>query len=302
MKKPNIQIVEVGPRDGLQNEKTIIPTAIKLAFIHKLIASGLRTIEATSFVPAKSIPQMADHEQLITQLLKNSQVRFPVLVPNQTGLANALRCKVKNIAVFASASETFSQKNLHRSISESLKEYGMVTQEALRHGISVRGYVSCTLGCPYEGKVPLAQVLKVATALYDAGCTEIALGDTIGVGTPKAASSMLKTVASEIPIANLAIHFHDTYGQALANILACLDVGVQTIDSSVAGLGGCPYAKGASGNVATEEVIYMLEGLGLHTGVDLSALIQAAEFICAHLDHGNRSKVAIALLAKKSNH
>lgn len=296
----NIKIVEVGPRDGLQNEKEIVPTDIKIQFIHKLMESGLKVIEASSFVSPKWVPQMSDHELIVTQLPQESSIQFPILVPNLKGFENALRCQVKDIAVFAAASETFSQKNINRSITESLKEFTGITKLAIKHGMRVRGYISCVLGCPYEGKVALTQVVKVAKALYEAGCYEISLGDTIGVGTPSAAKLMVKAVLSEIPISKLALHFHDTYGQALANILACLDLGIATMDSSVAGLGGCPYAKGATGNVATEEVIYMLHGMGLKTGIDLDKLIEAGEYICQYLKRPNRSKVAIATLAKHS--
>ncbi len=295
-----INIVEVGARDGLQNEKEVVPTDVKLTLIATLIASGLTTIEATSFVSPKWVPQMADHEQIMQNLPLAPNVRFPALVPNMKGLENALRCGTKDIAVFAAASETFSQKNINRSIDESLNEFALVTKEALKAGLRVRGYVSCVLGCPYEGKVSHSAVIKVATALFEAGCYEISLGDTIGVGTPLSAKAMLKAVSNAIPIHQLALHFHDTYGQALANILACLELGVNTIDSSVAGLGGCPYAKGATGNVATEEVVYMLNGLGLKTGVDLNTLIAAGEYICHYLKRQNRSKVAVATLAKKS--
>lgn len=293
------KIVEVGPRDGLQNEKTVVPTDIKIELIQRLMASGLRTIEATSFVSPKWIPQMADHDQVANRLPQTEQVHFPVLVPNLKGLDNAIKAGVKDIAVFAAASETFSQKNINRSIADSLREFSEIVTLARAQGLRVRGYVSCVLGCPYEGKVPLSQVAKVASALYQAGCYEVSLGDTIGVGTPKAAHQMLKTVATEIPIDHLAIHFHDTYGQALANLYACLELGVQTADSSVAGLGGCPFAKGATGNVATEEVVYMLQGMGVETGINIDKLIEAGEFICHYLKISNKSKVAVAMLAKK---
>jgi hydroxymethylglutaryl-CoA lyase len=296
----NINIVEVGPRDGLQNEKEIVPTDVKIEFINRLLSSGLSTIETTSFVSPKWVPQMADHEQVVSQLPKNSAAHFPVLVPNQKGLDNALRYQINDIAVFAAASETFSQKNINRSIDESLQEYSRLIQQALQAGMRVRGYVSCVLGCPYEGKIALSQVVKVASTLFQAGCYEISLGDTIGVGTPLAAKEMVKSVMTEIPSSKLAVHYHDTYGMALANIFACLDLGIATVDSSVAGLGGCPYAKGATGNVATEEVVYLLHGLGCKTGVDLEKLIQAGEYICHYLKHANRSKVAVAMLAKKS--
>ena len=300
MIEQNINIVEVGPRDGLQNEKEIVPTDVKIEFINRLLSSGLSTIETTSFVSPKWVPQMADHEQVVSQLPKNSAAHFPVLVPNQKGLDNALRYQINDIAVFAAASETFSQKNINRSIDESLQEYSRLIQQALQAGMRVRGYVSCVLGCPYEGKIALSQVVKVASTLFQAGCYEISLGDTIGVGTPLAAKEMVKSVMTEIPSSKLAVHYHDTYGMALANIFACLDLGIATVDSSVAGLGGCPYAKGATGNVATEEVVYLLHGLGCKTGVDLEKLIQAGEYICHYLKHANRSKVAVAMLAKKS--
>jgi hydroxymethylglutaryl-CoA lyase len=300
MMQNKVTIVEVGPRDGLQNEKAIVPTEIKLELIARLIKSGLTTIETTSFVSPKWVPQMADHEQVVSQLPKNTQLHFPVLVPNMKGLENALRCGVKDIAVFAAASETFSQKNINRTISQSLQEYIPLIQTALKQGLRVRGYVSCVLGCPYEGKIDVNAVVKVAKALYEAGCYEISLGDTIGVGTPVKARELVKAVMQNMPIEKIAAHFHDTYGQALANLYPCLELGVRTIDSSVAGLGGCPYAKGATGNVATEEVIYMLEGMGLESGVSLDLLIEAGSFICHHLNRENRSKVAVAMLAKKS--
>jgi hydroxymethylglutaryl-CoA lyase len=297
--KEAIKIVEVGPRDGLQNEKTIVSTEVKIALITQLIDSGLTTIEATSFVSPTAIPQMADHEAVVARLPNIAGVQFPVLVPNQQGLENALRCGVKNIAVFAAASETFSQKNIRRSIDQSLQEYGQVIANAKQAGLGVRGYVSCVLGCPYEGNVPVSMVVKVAKALFDAGCEEISLGDTIGIGTPIKAQQMVAAVQEHIAIEKLAVHFHDTYGQALANIYACLERGIRIIDSSVAGLGGCPYAKGATGNVATEEVVYMVEGMGFTTGVVLEKLIAAGQYICQQLDKKNQSKVAIALLAKK---
>lgn len=297
--KSTIHIVEVGPRDGLQNEKAVIPSEIKLELIEKLIQAGLKTIEATSIVSPKWVPQMADHENIISNLPHTADVRFPVLVPNQKGLDKALALGVKAIAVFASASETFSQKNINRSIEDSLKEYNTVIKTALENGLHVRGYVSCVLGCPYEGEIDPKNVLTVAQALYQAGCYEISLGDTIGVGTPSKARHLVKFIANEIPVEKLALHFHDTYGQALSNIYACLDLGIQTVDSAVAGLGGCPYAKGATGNVATEEVVYMLAGMGIHTGIDLDLLIQAGEFICRYLKQPNHSKVAAAVQAKK---
>ncbi len=298
MTKTSIKLVEVGPRDGLQNEKGFVSTEVKLKFIQLLLASNLKYIEATSFVSAKAIPQLADHEQLFIALPSHS-AHFSALVPNLKGLDNALKCHVQNIAVFAAASETFSQKNIHHSIADSLFEYAKVIKKAKEHKLKVRGYVSCALGCPYEGKVSLSQVAHVATKLYEAGCDEIALGDTIGVGTAKAAKTMVKAVSTHLPINNIALHFHDTYGQALANILACLELGITTLDSSVAGLGGCPYAKGATGNIATEEVLYLLNGLGLETGVSLDKLIEAGDYICSQLKIANRSKVATAMIAQR---
>lgn len=287
-----IKIVEVGPRDGLQNEKTIVSTEVKLGFIDRLVLSGLKNIETTSFVSPQWVPQMADHEALMKQLNAVPDVRYSVLVPNEKGLQKAIDCRVKDIAVFAAASETFSQKNINRTIEQSLTEYKNIIHLATHENIRIRGYVSCVLGCPYEGKIPLSQVVKVAETLYDAGCEEISLGDTIGVGTPFAARQMLLAVAEAVPMAQLAIHFHDTYGQALANILACIEEGVSTVDSAVGGLGGCPYAKGTTGNVATEEVVYMLQGMGLDTGIDLTKLIEAGNYICHALNQPSRSKVA----------
>lgn len=300
MMQTRVNIVEVGPRDGLQNEKINLTTDIKIEFIQRLLEAGLHTIEATSFVSPKWIPQMADHAELVKALPQDPFAHFPALVPNEKGLENALACGVKDIAIFAAASETFSQKNINRSIQESLTEYAKLCERAIKAGLRVRGYVSCTLGCPYEGKVPLSQVVHVAQSLSAAGCYEISLGDTIGVGTPKAALEMVKAVATEIPIQELAVHFHDTYGQALANIVPCLELGIRTIDSSAGGLGGCPYAKGATGNVATEEVVYMLQGMGIETGVSLDKLINASEFIYQALQQKNRSKVAQAILAKRT--
>lgn len=289
-----IKIVEVGPRDGLQNEKQLVPTQQKIEFIHKLMQSGLTTIEATSFVSPKWVPQMADHNELMGKLDQN-QAQYIVLVPNHKGLENALAAGAKSIAVFAAASQTFSKKNINQSIENALTQYRSIIQSAKQQNIWVRGYVSCVLGCPYEGEISLATVAKVAESLFEAGCDEISLGDTIGVGTPLKATRMLQEVGRQIPIDKLAVHFHDTYGQALANIFACVQEGIRIVDSSCAGLGGCPYAKGASGNVATEEVVYMLEGMGYHTGIDLNKLIQAGKYICNHLHIQNRSKVAASL-------
>lgn len=294
-----IKIVEVGPRDGLQNEKKIIPAETKIQFIEKLIAAGHKTIEITSFVSPKWMPQMADHQVIAEHFAhQDSACQFMALTPNLKGLENAHQAGIKQIAVFTAASETFTQKNINCSIRQSLNNFQQLLIQAKKYNMRVRGYISCALGCPYEGHISEKTVLDIATALYDAGCYEVSIGDTIGVGTPSRARVLIKQLQNHIPAQNLAIHFHDTYGQALANILACLEEDITIIDSSVSGLGGCPYAKGASGNVATEEVLYMLHGLGLITSVDLNKTIMAGDFICKALGIANRSKVANAILAK----
>jgi hydroxymethylglutaryl-CoA lyase len=291
----SIRIVEVGPRDGLQNEKTLVPTATKLDLIERLGAAGHRCIEATSFVSPKWVPQMADATEVMQGLNRRAGVRYPVLVPNLQGYERARAVGAEEIAVFGAASEAFSRKNINASISESLERFAPVIERARADGVAVRGYVSTVLGCPYQGEVPLADVVRVAGTLYRMGCYEVSLGDTIGVGTARKARQMLEAVAGEVPIAALACHFHDTYGQALANLYACLEAGVTVIDASVAGLGGCPYAKGASGNVATEDVVYLLQGLGLDCGVDLAALADTGRWISAELGRTNGSKVGHAL-------
>lgn len=303
-----VKIVEMGPRDGLQNESISLPLQIKVEFIEKLLESGLKNIEAGSFVSPKWIPQMADTAEVLLALKtyqKDTSLHFPVLVPNLKGLENALDAGVKEIAIFAAASETFSQKNINCSIEESLSRFKevmdkikQVTKEKGTPPILIRGYVSCALGCPYEGHIEPLSVVKVSKALFDLGCYEISIGDTIGVGTPNSARAVFKMLSQEIPVNALAMHFHDTYGQAIANIYACLELGVRTIDSSTGGLGGCPYAKGASGNVATEDVLYLLHGLGMETGVDLEKIVQTAYFICDKVKHPPRSKVALALKEK----
>lgn len=292
-----VQIVEVGPRDGLQNEPTERPvsTAVKLELIGRLADAGLRRIEATAFVSPRRIPQMADHEALLRSLPARAGVRYSVLTPNLQGVQAALAAGAQEVAVFGAASETFSQKNIHCSIDESLQRFEQVVEAARRHGIPVRGYVSCALGCPYEGPIAPAAVAHVAGALHAMGCYEISLGDTIGVGTPAATLTMLDACAARVPRAQLAGHFHDTYGQALANVYAALQAGIAVFDASVAGLGGCPYAPGASGNVATEDLLYLLQGLNIQTGVQLPALLQADRFICAALGRPTRSRVAQAL-------
>ncbi len=289
-----VRIVEVGARDGLQNEKTIVPAAIKIALIDRLSATGLRTIEATSFVSPKWVPQLADAAEVYAAIKKAPGVRYPVLVPNMQGYERALAVGVDEIAVFAAASEAFSLKNINASIAESLERFAPVLERAKKDGVAVRGYVSTVLGCPYQGEVPLADVVRVAKTLHAMGCYEISLGDTIGIGTPAKARAMLAAVASEIPMTALAIHFHDTRGQALANILACLELGVSVIDSAVAGVGGCPYARGASGNVASEDVVYMLHGMGVATGVDLDRLVDTGRWLSEQLARDNGGKVGKA--------
>lgn len=289
-----VKIVEVGPRDGLQNEKTIVPTEVKIRLIDMLSEAGLPVIEATSFVSPKWVPQMADQEEVMRGLHKKPGVNYPVLTPNLKGFQAAVKAGAKEVAIFGAASELFSKKNINCSVEESLVRFEEVMTAAKQEGVSVRGYVSCVLGCPYEGKVSPSKVAEVAKRLYSMGCYEVSLGDTIGVGTPGGMTEMLNAVKKELPVEALAVHCHDTYGQALANILVALQNGVSVVDSSVAGLGGCPYAQGASGNVATEDVVYMLHGLGIHTGVDLPRLLDAGSFICHSLNRRTNSKVAQA--------
>ena len=290
----HIRIVEVGPRDGLQNEKTIVPTPVKIELVDRLSATGLQTVEATSFVSPKWVPQLADAAEVYTGIQKKSGVRYPVLVPNLQGYERAREVGVEEIAVFTAASEAFNRKNINASIAESLERFAPVIERAKADKVAVRGYVSTVLGCPYQGEVPLADVVRVAKALHAMGCYEISLGDTIGIGTPAKARAMLAAVAAEVPMSALAIHFHDTRGQALANILACLELGVGVIDSAVSGVGGCPYARGASGNVASEDVVYMLHGMGIATGIDLDKLIETGQWLSAQLARDNGSKVGKA--------
>ena len=296
----SVRIVEVGPRDGLQNEPRTVPAAVKIELIDRLGDAGLRTIEATAFVSPKWVPQMADNAQVMAGLRRRPGVAYPALVPNLQGFEAAVAAGATEIAVFGAASESFSRKNINCSIAESLARFEPVTIAAKHKGIRVRGYISCVVGCPYEGDVAAAAVAEVAEKLLTMGCYEISLGDTIGVGTPGKVQAMLRAVAERVPLERLAVHCHDTYGQALANIYAALGLGVAVIDSSVAGLGGCPYAKGASGNVATEDVVYMLNGLGIETGVDLTKLAAAGRYICGELGRAPASKVAQALAAKAS--
>ncbi|MBK5104103.1 MAG: hydroxymethylglutaryl-CoA lyase [Burkholderiales bacterium] len=295
-----VRIVEVGPRDGLQNEPGTVGSAVKIELINRLAEAGLPAIEATAFVSPKWIPQMADNAAVMAGIRRKPGVAYPVLVPNLKGFEAALAAGAREVAVFGAASEAFSQKNINCSIAESLARFEPVVQAAKQHGIAVRGYVSCVAGCPYQGAVEPAAVAEVAAELYRMGCYEVSLGDTIGVGTPLKIQAMLAAVAKAVPMEKLGVHFHDTYGQALANLYAALELGVATIDSSVAGLGGCPYAKGASGNVATEDVVYMLNGLGIETGVDLDRVFEAGRYICEQLQRIPSSKVARAMAAKRA--
>jgi len=293
-----VKLVEVGPRDGLQNEKTPIDAATKIALIDLLSASGLSAIEAGAFVSPKWVPQMADTDKVMAGIKRRPGVSYPVLVPNLQGLDAAMKANVAEIAIFGAASESFSRKNINCSIAESLERFRPVAAKAIAEGLKVRGYISCVLGCPYEGEIAVAAVADVAAQLRAMGCYEVSLGDTIGIGTPAKARAMVEAVAAVVPRERLAIHFHDTWGQALANILACLEAGVATVDSAVAGLGGCPYAKGASGNVASEDVIYMLDGLSVETGVDFAALAEAGRFISGQLGRPPGSKAAQAQAAR----
>ena len=289
-----VRIVEVGPRDGLQNEKQIIAVSDKIALLDRLSQTGLQTIEATSFVSPKWIPQLADAAEVYLGMSKRPGVSYPVLVPNEQGYERALAVGVREIAIFTAASESFNQKNINASIDQSIERFLPVLARAKADGVKVRGYLSTVLGCPYQGDVPLRDVVRVALRLHELGCYEVSLGDTIGIGTPGKARAMLRAVAQSVPMAALAVHFHDTRGQALANILACLEEGVRVVDAAVSGTGGCPYAKGASGNVATEDVAYMLEGMGLATGIDLPLLIETGHWLSALLGRPSGSKVTIA--------
>jgi len=293
-----INIVEVGPRDGLQSEPYTIPTSIKIELIDRLGQAGLRTIETTSFVSDRAIPQLSDAEAVYAALNRREGVIYPALVPNERGYERARSAGIDHIAIFTAASEAFNQHNINCSIEESMARFAPVVSRAREDGVAVRGYVSTVMGCPYQGEVPLSDVVRVAEALFEAGCHEVSLGDTIGVGTARQAQSVIRAVAQSIPIQHLAIHFHDTYGQALANIFACLELGIETVDSSVAGLGGCPYARGATGNVATEDVVYMLHGMGLKTGIDLYHLAQTGRWIAAELGRPH-SRAGQAILKRQ---
>ena len=294
---PKVRIVEVGPRDGLQNEATLVATAAKIELVDRLSATGLQAIEATSFVSPKWVPQLADAAEVYAGITRRPGVRYPVLVPNLQGYERARAAGVDEVAVFTAASEAFNRRNTNAGIDESLARFAPVLERARADGVRVRGYVSTVLGCPYQGEVPLAEVVRVARALHAMGCYEVSLGDTIGVGTPGRARAMLLAVAAEVPMPALAVHFHDTYGQALANVLACLQEGVAVVDAAVAGTGGCPYAKGASGNLATEDLVYMLHGMGIDTGVDLDALVATGAWLAGVLGRVGGSKVGRARAA-----
>ena len=293
-----VRIVDVGPRDGLQAEPGTVPTEAKVELIHRLANAGIPAVEAGAFVSPKWVPQMADSEAVLNTIERRPGTDYPVLVPNMKGFERAREANVTEIAIFSAASEMFSQKNTNCSIAESLERVAPVCTAGLAAGMRVRGYISCALGCPYEGNIDVVVVADLAGKLLALGCYEVSLGDTIGVGTPSKAADMVRAVSRQVPINQLGLHFHDTYGQALANILACLELGVATVDSAVAGLGGCPYAPGASGNVATEDVLYMLDGLGIETGVDFAAIVSAGQYICDVLGRTPTSKAAQAFLAK----
>lgn len=290
-----VRIVEVAPRDGLQNESAMVATADKIALVDRLSATGLLSIEATSFVSPKWVPQLADAAEVMAGIERQPGISYPVLVPNLQGYERARAAGADEVAVFTAASEAFNRKNINASIDESIERFMPVLERARADGVRVRGYVSTVLGCPYQGEVPLADVVRVARRLHELGCHEISLGDTIGVGTPRKAREMLLAVAAEVPMQALAVHFHDTFGQALANVAACIEAGVRVADSAVAGTGGCPYARGASGNLASEDLVYMLHGMGLETGVDLEALAETGRWLAGVLGRTTGSKVGRAM-------
>jgi hydroxymethylglutaryl-CoA lyase len=296
-----VRIVEVGPRDGLQNEKTPISVEARIAFVEALVAAGLHTVEVGAFVSPKAVPQMANSDQVLRGVVHHADREFHVLLPNERGYDAARAAGAKVIAVFASASEGFSRANINCSIAESIERFKPVMARAKADGVKVRGYVSCVLGCPYDGEVKPEAVVSVAKSLWDLGCTEISLGDTIGVGTPLKARHLLRAVAGAVPMAHLAMHFHDTYGQALANLYAGMEEGARVIDAAAGGLGGCPYAPGATGNAATEDVVYMLEGMGIATGVDLAKLVAATNEVSRLIGRPPVSRVASAINAKRAN-
>ncbi|CAL5222544.1 g4922 [Coccomyxa viridis] len=295
----SVTIVEVGPRDGLQNEKQTIPTEVKVELIHRLGHAGLKVIEATSFVSPKWVPQLADSADVLQQINRHPDVRYPVLTPNMKGLQRALEAGAEEVAIFAAASETFSRRNTNCSIDESMKRFTDICQAAKEARVQVRGYVSCAVGCPYEGQVAPAAAADVAARLYELGCYEVSMGDTNGVGTPATVAAMFQACTKALPVKALAAHMHDTYGQGCANVLTALQMGVSVVDTSVAGLGGCPYSPGAQGNVATEDVVYMLSGFGIHHGVDLDKLVDASAFICGALKRDTMANVSQAMLAAR---
>jgi len=294
-----VRLVDVGPRDGLQNEAAVVPTEVKVELIHRLADAGVRAVESTSFVSPKWVPQMADHTEVMTRIRRKPGVSYPVLVPNLKGLESAVAAGVDEIAGFAAATETFSQKNTNCSIEESMQRFAPVCERALAEGMKVRGYISVVLGCPYEGEVDPNVVAGLARRLMDFGCYEVSLGDTTGMGTPGKTKRLMEILARDIPAEKLGGHFHDTFGQALANILASMEVGVATFDASIAGLGGCPYSPGATGNVATEDVLFMLDGMGIETGIDMQKLLDAAEYICGFLNRPTVSRAGRALLTRR---
>ncbi|WP_367607326.1 hydroxymethylglutaryl-CoA lyase [Legionella sp. W05-934-2] len=295
-----VRIVEVGPRDGLQNEPTFVETSVKIELVNRLTNSGLNDIEVGSFVSPKAIPQLADSREVIAGIQQPKKNRYWALVPNEKGMLNAIEAGVKYIAVFAAASETFSQRNINCSIEESIERFIPVADMAKKHNISMRGYVSCVLGCPYEGNISPDKVLFVSEKLKALGVSEISLGDTIGVGTAKQTKHLLQVMLQSISATELAMHFHDTYGQAVSNINSSLEMGIRCFDSAVAGLGGCPYARGASGNVATEDVLYFMHGSGMETGVDIYKVVEAGDWLCRTINRANQSKVAKALIGNDS--
>ncbi|MFY9478838.1 MAG: hydroxymethylglutaryl-CoA lyase [Aquabacterium sp.] len=297
----HVQLVDVGPRDGLQNEAQPVAAAHKIELVHRLQAAGLKQIEVTSFVSPKWVPQMGDNTEVMAGLQRQPGVRYSVLTPNMKGFEGAIAAKADEVVIFAAASEAFSQRNINCSIAESIERFRPVAQAAREHGLRVRAAVSCALGCPYEGEIAIDKVVDVARRLLDIGSDHIGIADTIGVGTAGRVSAVMEATLKHVPLAELSGHFHDTYGQALTNIHACLQLGIHTFDASIAGLGGCPYAKGATGNVATEDVVYLLHGLGIHTGLDLDALVDAGAFISGVLGRPPASRVARALLAKRAS-
>ena len=300
MKYPfKVKLVDVGPRDGLQNEKQPVPAEAKIQLVHMLQDAGLKEIEVTSFVSPKWVPQMADNTQVMAGITRRPDVRYSVLTPNMQGFEAALKCKPDEIVVFAAASEAFSQKNINCSIAESIERFAPVVAAARAAGIYVRGAMSCTVGCPYEGDIAPARVAYLAGLMADIGVQHVGVADTIGVGTPRKVQAAMEATLKHFDLTAVSGHYHDTYGQALANTLAVMEMGVWQFDASIAGLGGCPYAKGATGNVATEDVVYMLHGMGIETGIDLDRLIDAGQYICAQLGRKSSSRAATALLNKR---